>query len=149
MEKLTIEQAIATISASMEQSTSLTGSLYTAQDVLNILQRLEAPTFNRAYIPEEWHEHFIDLLMDGIDESDIIEYDSAEFSLRYGNTLELDSVDLDKHRLARELKASIEDACQDINREIEFQETRERENAEMAQEDSAKDGEDTTSPNLN
>jgi len=107
---------------------AMTGSLYSATDVLNILQSIKQT--NRVSIPAEWRDNFIHYLTDDLDEHDIIDHDSAEFEL-YHNEIRLESISVDTYNLRNQLERRLSSALECINSEIEYQEERKRENAEM------------------
>lgn len=139
MEKYTLQTAIETIQqfASTSNEFPLKASIFTAQDVLNILQGIELPEAkpNRAHIPSEWATHFVELLIDDIDERDLIDYDSAEFNIRYNNELELENVNIDTYLLRKRIQEALESACQGVNDEIIYQEERDKEKLEEQAED--------------
>jgi len=135
MEKYTLNKAIETMTEIASNPSPMAASLFTAQDVLRILNSIEPEPTNRANIPAEWQDHFLDILLDNLDESDLIDYDSAEFSIRYSNELQLDNCGLDMHRLKRELRDQIAYACDEVNSEITFQEEREAEEKAAALEE--------------
>ena len=139
MEKYTLNKAIETMTEIASNPSPMAASLFTAQDVLRILNSIEPEPTNRANIPSEWVDHFVDNLIDDLDESDIIDYDSAEFSIRYNNTLELDSCGVDTYNLKREIKQRIANACDEVNSEIIFQEEREAERAAEVNEESTEE----------
>lgn len=135
MEKYTLNKAIETMTEIASNPSPMAASLFTAQDVLRILNSIEPEPTNRANIPAEWQDHFLDILLDNLDESDLIDYDSAEFSIRYSNELQLDNCGLDMYRLKREIRDQIAYACDEVNSEIIFQEEREAEEKAAALEE--------------
>jgi hypothetical protein len=136
MEKYTLTKAIEVMTEIASNPSPLTASLFTPQDVIKILQSIEAPepTMNRAHIPEEWVEHFLDNLVDCIEDNDLIDYDSAEFSIRYNNEIHLENINLDTHNLVRGLRDNIQSAIDEVNNEIKYAEEIERSKAEESQE---------------
>ena len=127
MEKYTLNKAIETMTEIASNPSPMAASLFTAQDVLRILNSIEPEPTNRAHIPSEWLDQFVDTLLDNLDDSDIIDYDSAEFSIRYNNEVYLEGCSVDTYRLKREIKNQIDHACDEVNSEIMYQEEREAE----------------------
>jgi hypothetical protein len=136
MEKYTLNKAIEVMNEIASNPSPLTASLFTPQDVIKILQSIEIPepTTNRAHIPDEWVEQFVDNLVDCIEDYDLIEYDSAEFSINDGKELKLENVSIDTYQLVKGIKSNLNSAIQDINNEIKYEEDRESERAQEAQE---------------
>ena len=124
----TLTEAIETMQKIVSNPSAMAGSLYSATDVLNILQSIKQT--KRVSIPAEWRDNFIHNLTDDLDEHDIIDHDSAEFEL-YHNEIRLESISVDTYNLRNQLERRLSSALEYINSEIEYQETRERENAEM------------------
>ena len=127
MQKYTLNKAIETMTEIASNPSPMAASLFTAQDVLRILNSIEQEPINRAHIPSEWLDQFVDNLLDNLDDSDIIDFDSAEFSIRYNNEVCLEACSVDMYRLKREIKHQIDSACDEVNAEIIYQEEREAE----------------------
>jgi len=92
-------------------------SIFTKDDVLNLLNRIEIPkeaTINplTQFQIESLINKVIDTVRDSADnmDNDCIDRDSAEFSLSYNNTIELDSVEFDTSSIGDTVTADIDDA---------------------------------------
>jgi len=118
MEKLNLAQAI-----SLLESDQNFGSIYTKQDVLMLLNRIEtAPQENNDIDIDsivEDIENEICSIIDNLESDDCIEYDTASFRLD-GNEIELYSVDLNTY--------NIRDAFSRLSRDIKHQFTERRDN---------------------
>lgn len=136
MEKYTLTKAIEVMNEIASNPSPLTASLFTPQDVIKILQSIEIPESKSKYahIPHEWVDTFMDSLVDSIEDYDLIDYDSAEFSIQYGNELRLENINIDTYQLIKGIRSNLDSAIQDVNNEIKHIEEREAENAREAQE---------------
>ena len=136
MEKYTLTKAIEVMTEIASNPSPLTASLFTPQDVIKILQSIEMPepTMNRAHIPDEWVEHFIDNLVDCIEDYDLVDCDSAEYGIKSNNEVYIENISIDTHNLIRGLKSNIEMAIDSVNSEIKYAEEIERSKAEESQE---------------
>lgn len=136
MNKYTLNQAIEVMTEIASNPSPLTASLFTPQDVIKILQSIEIPESKSKYahIPDEWVEHFVDSLVDCIEDNDLVDYDSAEFAINYGNELRLENINIDTHQLIKGIKRNLDSAIQDVNDEIKYAEEREAQRAQEAQE---------------
>jgi hypothetical protein len=136
MEKYTLTKAIEVMTEIASNPSPLTASLFTPQDVIKILKSIEIPEAKSklAHIPDEWVEHFVDSLVDCIEDYDLIDYDSAEFKIQYGNELGLENINIDTYQLIKGIRSNLDSAIQDVNSEIKYKEEREQERAQEAQE---------------
>jgi hypothetical protein len=136
METYTLTQAIEALTNMASNPSILTGSTYRIEDVITILKSIDIPEAKprEVQIPEEWFDTFIDRLCDGLNEDDLIDYDSAEFEIHYNNELRLNRIDIDTHNLKRQLKRNITDACDEVSAEIAYEEDRAAERAQEASE---------------
>ena len=120
MEKLNLAQAI-----SLLESEQNFGSIYSKQDVINLLNRIEENvphgTFDIEEIIEDI-ENEIDSIIDNMDNEEMIEMDSAEFRLD-GNQIELCSVGLNTYNL----RDSFSRIGRDIKHKFEERQTEENE----------------------
>jgi hypothetical protein len=112
------------------------GSMYTREDVISLL--------NKISIPEPSEQVANGLTRDQIEElckrvvaqvkenaenldNDIIDRDTAEMSMGYSNTVELDSVEFDTSEIAREVVNGIGDVIEEyfeeLNKENESEES--------------------------
>lgn len=136
METYTLTQAIEALEKMALNPSILTGSTYRIEDVITLLKSIDIPEPKprEVQIPEEWFDTFIDRLCDGLDEDELIDYDSAEFEIHYNNELRLNRVEIDTYNLKRQLKRNITDACDDVSAEMAYEEDRQAERAKEASE---------------
>jgi len=135
MEKYTLNKAIETMTEIASNPSPMAASLFTAQDVLRILNSIEPEPTNRAHIPDGWKRQFVDTLIDAIYDGDLIDYSSAQFTIRYGNELELEHCDFDTSELRKQIECNLDHACDEVNSEIMYQEEREAEEKAAALEE--------------
>ena len=103
--------------ATQFQPTKLNGPLFTAQDVLTILRSIQ-PTVS---IPTEFIDNFVDALTDGICDESIIDYDNVQFDIDYNNRIEVSNVEIDNYQLRRAITDNLQEAIDDVNREIAYE----------------------------
>lgn len=105
----TIQDAVASVQ-------NAPSSIFTKDDVLNLLNRIEIP--KEAVInplTQFQIEHLINTITEAITEnaenvsSDCIDKDSAEFSLNYNNCIELDNVEFDNSNIVDAITDGIDD----------------------------------------
>ena len=114
----TLEHAIKQMElATTLQPTKLNGPLFTAQDVLMILRSIQ-PTVS---IPAEFIDNFVDALTDDICEESIIEYDNVQFDIDYNNRIQVSNVEIDRYQLRRAITDNLQEAIDDVNREIAYE----------------------------
>jgi hypothetical protein len=96
------------------------GSLFTKDDVINCINLVEEPKVEQvnpmqvAYPNKYWLDKIRNGILERIrdtdfNDSDNFEIKEAEFSIRYGNTIELDSYEVDGSPLQRYIENEIED----------------------------------------
>jgi hypothetical protein len=136
MEKYTLTQAIEALENLASNPSILTGSTYRIEDVIAILKSIDIPEAKprEVQIPDQWFDLFLDHLCEGLDDDELIDYDSAEFEIKYGNDLRLNRVILDTHNLKRQLKRNLADAMDEVSAEMAYEEDREAERAKEASE---------------
>ena len=95
-QKLTIEEA-------KQKLNNGFGSIYSREDVINLLDSIEMP---QAQTPTANVDKILEVVKQSIrdhiyqfDTSDIVDYDSAEFEIEYGNKIELRNIDLELDNL--------------------------------------------------
>ena len=105
----TIQDAVASVQ-------NAPGSMYTREDVISLLNRLEVQDAPKIVPLTDFQiEHLINTVKDAITEnaenvsSDCIDKDSAEFSLNYNNCIELDSVEFDNSNIVDAVTDGIDD----------------------------------------
>ena len=120
--KQTIEQAVASVQNAFP-------SIYTKDDVVKLLTsiEIEAPKSSSSISQDQIHE-LSRLIVAQVKEnaenldSDAIDRDSAEMSMGYSNTVELDSVEFDTDAIAREVVCGIGDVIETFFEELEKEE---------------------------
>lgn len=115
------------------------GSLFTKDDVINCINLVEEQKVEevRPMMLTYPNKFWLDKIKNGIleriretdfNDSDSIEISEAEFSIRYGNTIELDSFEVDGSSLRNYLENEIEDFFSVIEDDIiELQQEKEEE----------------------
>ena len=98
MEKYTLQQAIEKMTEIASNPSPLAGSLFTAENVLSILNSIEPP--KAKILPENWESDLKDEMVSFIEDdfNDFVDYDDAEFELN-GDRLSLESVGYMSHRI--------------------------------------------------
>ena len=108
------------------------GSLFTKEDVINCLNMVvEEPKVESkpSYPSKEWLERIKVMVLERITEvnfndSDLFDISDCEFDIRHGNTIELDSFEVDACALKVYVENEIETAFGEIEDDIiEIQET--------------------------
>lgn len=127
MEKYTLNKAIETMTEIASNPSPMAASLFTAEDVLRILNSIEPEQPYRVHIPNGWRRQFVDTLVDSIYDGDLIDYSSAQFTIRYGNEIELEHCEFDSSELRKQIEYNLDHACDEVNSEIMYQEEREAE----------------------
>ncbi len=108
------------------------GSLFTKDDVINCLNmvveepKVEQPKVEETkagYPSKEWLEKIKRGVMDAIrnvdfNDSDMFDINEFEFEIRYGNTIEVDSYDVDACSLKGYVENQIEEYFDEIQDEI-------------------------------
>ena len=117
-----IQQAVASVQNAFP-------SIYTKDDVVKLLTsiEIEAPKSSSSISQDQIHE-LSRLIVAQVKEnaenldSDAIDRDSAEMSMGYSNTVELDSVEFDTDAIAREVVCGIGDVIETFFEELEKEE---------------------------
>ena len=119
------------------------GSLFTKDDVINCLNMVEAPKVEEvnpmqvAYPNKYWLDKIKDVVLQHIREtdfndSDMFDISDCEFDIKYGNTIELDSYEVDACSLKTYVENQIEEAFGVIEDDIiELQQEKEEVKAEI------------------
>ena len=111
-----IESAIANVQTAFP-------SIFSKEDVVSILESLhaeieseeETEVVNSGLSADQIHElveklqQAISRKMDRTDTSDVVDTSTAEFNINYGNTLELESVDVNVDEIADEINSTVDD----------------------------------------
>lgn len=129
--KQTIEQAVASVQ-------NAPGSMYTREDVISLLNRIETTTATGIQMDRQTTKDLCDAILDAIkdnarnlDTSDVCDLSSAEFSLNY-NELSLDSVDIDTDSIAENVVSGIYDVIEEFFETLEKEEEEEEDAVEEA-----------------
>jgi len=112
MNKLTLTQAIEKMTSIQNNPELLSGSLYSAQDVINILKSIKQPTS----LPANWKSELCEVIENMIDEelsSEFVDYDEVEFQLN-GNEISLESVGVNTRAVRRAVEYLVEDRITEI-----------------------------------
>ena len=115
--KVNIEQAIALVETGI-------GSIYSKEDVISLINRLELPTVTEPLITNQVRYEVLKSYEEEITREavkqlsrvdELFDYDSAEFEIDYGNRLRLTDVTLNE----REIESSIESAFENTLEALE------------------------------
>ena len=98
MEKYTLQQAIEKMTEIASNPSPLAGSLFTAENVLSILNAIEPPKAKT--LPEGWEGDLKSEMVSFIEDdfNDFVDYDDVEFELD-GDRLSVQSVGYMSHRI--------------------------------------------------
>lgn len=128
--KMTIEQTVAAVK-------NAPGSMYTREDVISLLSKLDVATTSESVgLSAAQMKGLIEAIVEKVEEncedlsSDYVDQSSATFSLNY-NEIELDSVDLDTRAIAKDVVDGLEDRITEFFEDFveEAEEVEEEENA--------------------
>ena len=104
--KVSIEQAVVKVNECMS-------SVFTKEDVLNLLQSIEMKTsFDKESIIS-FVERYVEDQVEQLDAEDILDLSSAEFELN-GNEITLESVNIDTRDLTRNIMGDIDEAVNSL-----------------------------------
>ena len=102
-----IQQAVASVQNAFP-------SIYTKDDVIKLLESIQIQESSGKLSNEQIQEltesiqEKVARAVRNFDTGDVVDYSTAEFSIGYSNTLELDSVDVDLNNLNDEIECTIE-----------------------------------------
>lgn len=102
-QKLTIEEA-------KQKLNNGFGSIYSREDVIALLDSIVMPEQKPSADVEEILQKVKQVIRDkfyNVDKEDLIDDDSAEFSIGYNNRVELDSIDLDLDSFRDEIESAV------------------------------------------
>ena len=111
----------------ISQVQSSLGSLFTREDVVNCLNMVvEEPKVKPKmlnYPSKIWLDKIKDSILEAIrnvdfNDSDMYDMTEFEFNIRYGNTIEVDSYEVDACSLKNYVENQIEEAFEEIEEEI-------------------------------
>jgi hypothetical protein len=102
MKKVTVEQAIGNVRECIS-------SVFTKEDVINLLQSLELKSNITKSCLVEFITDYVEKQVNELDCQDIIDHRSVEFSLQ-GNEICLENVEVDSDDLSRNILGEIDDS---------------------------------------
>jgi len=131
-----IQQAVASVQNAFP-------SIYTKDDVVKLLEsiEIEAPKsgfkVTRDQIDEllENLQSRLDKNANNLDTSDVVDTSSVEFSIGYGNTIEIDSIDVYSDQISSEMMSGVQDVIEDFFEKLEQVEEEETEEEEIPEEE--------------
>jgi hypothetical protein len=101
------------VNALIEQVNSSLGCLFTKEDVVSLLQNVKVTKMkSESGIDKDFLNKIVDSLKRlhrEMNDSSNLEWSNPEFELRYGNVIELDSIDIDLCNYQADLDSIIED----------------------------------------
>ena len=98
-----------TTTTAIELVNQSTGSLFTKQDVIDILNRIEDKPTQQEIDFSKFKELLFEEFGNTCWDEDIVDKDSADFSLSW-KEIQLDSIEIDEHELKNKFKGLIDDA---------------------------------------
>ena len=123
----TIQQAVASVQ-------NAPSSIFTREDVINLLNGIEAPK-GGIQMDRQTTKDLCEAILDAInsnvrslDSGDVCDLSSAEFSLNY-NELSLDSVDIDSDSIAENAVSGLYDVIEEFFETLEQENEKEEEDA--------------------
>jgi hypothetical protein len=116
-----------TTTTAIELVNQSTGSLFTKQDVIDILNRIEDKPTQQEIDFSKFKELLFEEFGNTCWDEDIVDKDSADFSLSW-KEIQLDSVEIDEHALRSKFKGLVDDAISNYKEYLTEQEEEEDEN---------------------
>jgi len=77
----------------------------------------------------------LDKNANNLDTSDVVDTSSVEFSIGYGNTIEIDSIDVYSDQISSEMMSGVQDVIEDFFEKLEQVEEEETEEEEIPEEE--------------
>jgi len=110
-----------TIAEAIEKVTTGFSSVYTKEDVIGLLNAIQLPEPVERLTPiserlSDIKDSIVDRITDHFD-NDIVDFSSATFRLDYGNTIELEDIDLDHRAIGRIVEDVLTDVIFDLREE--------------------------------
>ena len=100
------------------------GSVYTKEDVISLLNALKVDGGSEATSMKDvikelknLKNKIVDKVMENM-ESEVIDYDSASFTIEYDNKIQIDSIDLDDYQVEMAIKTAIDDVVEELEDEM-------------------------------
>lgn len=114
MEKYTLEQAIEKMTEIASNPSPLTGSLFTAENVLSILKSIEPPVA-KASLPDGWDIDLVENISTLIEEdfNDYVDYGDVELELN-GDRIDVVNIGYHRHRILNSVKHFVETTATDL-----------------------------------
>ena len=113
-----------TVAEAIEKVEQGFGSVYTKEDVILLLNALKVEGGSEATSMQDvikelknLKNKIVDKVMENM-ESDVIDYDSASFSIEYDNKIQVDSIDLDDYQVEMAIKTAIDDVVEELEEQM-------------------------------
>ena len=115
-------------------------SIYTKDDVVKLLTSIEIESPKSSFkVTDEQIAELVENIesrlernANNLDTSDAVDISSAEFSIGYGNCIELDSIDVCADQIASEMMSGVQDVIEDFFEKLEqVEEEEEQETLEI------------------
>ena len=119
-----------TTTTAIELVNQSTGSLFTKQDVIDILNRIEDKPTEHEIDFSKFKELLFEEFGNTCWDEDIVDKDSADFRLSW-KEIELDSIEIDEHALKNKFKGLIDDAISNYKEYLTEQEEQDENTLEI------------------
>lgn len=125
MKNYTLTEAISTMTEIATNPSPLVASLFTAEDVLNILKSIK-PTG----IQEDWKEGMKDMISRMIrdDFSQMADYDEFRLEINYGREVEVSDIGCDRRAIAESVSYLVEGEMSEFFGELEHEDNEDNDN---------------------
>lgn len=90
-------------------------SIFSKEDVIRLINSITSENT----LTKDKVDKILDNIQIGLDKTDLVRYDSAEFELSYGNTIELTNIDLDIDEILNIVNVNLEVLIEEEEEEIE------------------------------
>ena len=101
----------------IEKVNESAGSLFTKQDVINLVNGLEVSGINL----ETFKERVLAIIDDSDTSAIEVDHDNCSFDIRNGNEIRIDDVEVDADDYIRNIKHDIEELFDSMKEEAEFE----------------------------
>lgn len=113
-----------TVAEAIEKVEQGFGSVYTKEDVISLLNALKVDGGSEATSMKDvikelknLKNKIVDKVMENM-ESEVIDYDSASFTIEYDNKIQIDSIDLDDYQVEMAIKTAIDDVVEELEEQM-------------------------------
>jgi uncharacterized protein (UPF0335 family) len=115
-----IQQAVASVENAFP-------SIYTKDDVVKLLNSIEIETPKSGFkVTKEQIEELVENIESRLERNannlsteDVVDMSSAEFSIGYGNCIELDSIDINSSDITSEMMSGVQDVIEDFFEKVD------------------------------